>query len=86
MYLIFEGVSIEKKYLEIERCHHYSINLKCENGLGNIVLFESNGCYWIFLEARNYDYDVMFIRDDIRFTKIQDIDEVVNEMIEHITE
>lgn len=47
---------------------------------------ESNGEYWVYLEAGNYDYDVMFIRDDIRFSEIHDIDGVVADMIEHMSE
>lgn len=31
-----KGITIEKVHLEVEKGHHYSINLKCENGLGNI--------------------------------------------------
>lgn len=81
-----KGITIEKVHLEVEKGHHYSINLKCENGLGNIVLYESNGEYWVYLEAGNYDYDVIFIRDDIRFSEFHDIDGVVADMIEHMSE
>lgn len=81
-----KGIIIEKEHLEEKRGHHYSIHLKCESGLGNIVLYESNGEYWIYLEAGNYDYDVMFIRDNIKFLVFRDIDGVVADMIEHMAE
>ena len=48
------SITIEKIHLETEYGHHYSMNLKCDNGLGNIVLYESNGIYWFMLEAGNY--------------------------------
>ena len=80
-----EGIFIKEIHYEIEKGHYYRIGVESENGLGNIVLYESNNIYWIDLEAGNYDYDVMFIRSDIRFKKIEDINSLVDEWSEHLT-
>lgn len=47
-----KGVTVEKFGLG-EYGHQYWIKVKCENGLGNIVLHESNGMYWVDFEAGN---------------------------------
>ena len=80
------SITIEKIHLETEYGHHYSMNLKCDNGLGNIVLYESNGIYWFMLEAGNYYDDGMFIRDDVRFENIKDINHLVDEMLNYMVQ
>ena len=80
------SITIEKIHLETEYGYHYSMNLKCDNGLGNIVLYESNGIYWFMLEAGNYYDDGMFIRDDVRFENIEDINHLVDEMLNYMVQ
>lgn len=65
--------------------HQYWIKLHSENGLGNIVLYESNGYYWVDFEGGNYDYDIMFQRAGIEFDDTSQLDVYEKELIEHIT-
>ena len=65
--------------------HQYFIKLHTENGLGNIILYESNGYYWVDFEGGNYDYDVMFLRSGIEFRNVNELDVHEKELIEHIT-
>ena len=65
--------------------HQYWIKLHSENGLGNIVLYESNGYYWVDFEGGNYDYDGMFIRSGIDFIDENSLNNIEKEFIEHIT-
>lgn len=93
----FEGwylnkkISWEKKGVLVDKAglraygHQYWIKLHCENGLGNIVLHESNGMYWVDFEGGNYDYDVMFMRSGIEFDDMSELDVHEKEFIEHIT-
>ena len=55
------------------------IKLHCENGLGNIVLYESNGIYWVDFEGGNYDYDVMLTGCASNANAIEDIEPVQQE-------
>ena len=70
---------------ECVRGHQYWIKVKCENGLGNIVLHESNGMYWVDFEAGNYDYDVMYMESNISFVDVIELDDYEKEFIKHIT-
>lgn len=79
-----KGVTVEKFGLG-EFGHQYWIKVKCENGLGNIVLHESNGIYWVDFEAGNYDYDVMYIESNISFVDVKELDDYEIEFINHIT-
>ena len=79
-----KGVLIEKTHYEEQRGHHYAVSVKSENGLGNLVLYENNDYYWIDMEAGNYDFDTMFIRSDIRFNELDDVNSYLDEWIEHI--
>lgn len=65
--------------------HQYWIKLHSENGLGNIVLHESNNTYWVDFEGGNYDYDVMFLRAGIEFDDVSELDSYEKEFIKHIT-
>ena len=75
-----KGVTVEKFGLG-EYGHQYWIKVKCENGLGNIVLHESNGMYWVDFEAGNYDYDVMYMESNISFVDITELDDYKNQLI-----
>lgn len=41
------GVVIDSAGLREQYGHQYWIKVHTENGLGNIVLYESNGYYWV---------------------------------------
>lgn len=77
------GIVVDKAGLS-EFGHQYWIKLHSEYGLGIIVLYESNGYYWVDFEGGNYDYDVMFQRTGIEFKAINDLDIYENEFIKHI--
>lgn len=79
-----KGVFVDSAGLG-EYGHQYWIKLHSENGLGNIVLYESNGYYWVDLEGGNYDFDVMYQRIGIEFHAINEINTFERELIEHIT-
>ena len=68
-----------------EHGHQYWIKLHSENGLGNIVLYESNGLYWVDFEGGNYDYDVMFMKGGIDFVDESSLENIAAEFIKHIT-
>lgn len=64
--------------------HQYWIKLHSENGLGNIILYESNGYYWVDFEGGNYNYDVMFQRAGIEFNDIKELDVYEKDFVQHI--
>ena len=76
------GISIEEAGLS-EYGHQYWIKLRSEYGLGNIILNESNGIYWLDFEGGNYDFDVMYNKGNIEIDKAI-IDIYAEELIEHI--
>lgn len=84
-------VSWEQKGVVVDKAglgrygHQYCIKLHSENGLGNIILYESNGYYWVDFEGGNYDCDIMFMRAGIEFEDVQEMDVHEREFIEHIT-
>ncbi len=53
--------------------HQYHINVHTKNGIGNIVLYESNGYYWIDFEAGNFYTDMMFNKANIDYYNKKDI-------------
>ena len=67
------GIIVDRAGLG-EYGHHYWIELHTENGLGNIVLYESNGYYWVDFEAGNIAYDEMFLKGGIEFDRMSDLD------------
>lgn len=79
-----KGVLIEEAGLS-KYGHQYWIKVHSENGLGNIVLYESYGYYWVDFESGNYDYDGMFQRAGIEFNDVSELDVHAKEFIEHIT-
>lgn len=79
-----KGVFVDKAGLG-QYGHQYWIKLHSENGLGNIVLYESSGLYWVDFEGGNYDFDVMFVRTGIKFDNVNELDMYENEFINHIT-
>ena len=64
--------------------HQYWIKMHSENGLGNIVLYESNGYYWVDFESGNYSCDAMFLRTGIEFDEISELDTYEKAFIECI--
>mgnify|MGYP005782480847 FL=1 len=65
--------------------HQYWIKLHSNNGLGNIVLYESNGYYWVDFESGNYDCGIIFQRAGIEFYSINELDIYEKDFIKHIT-
>ncbi|MCH5341179.1 MAG: hypothetical protein J1E01_06915 [Acetatifactor sp.] len=64
--------------------HQYWIKLHAENGMGNIILYESNGYYWVDFEAANIAYDDMFLKGGIEFNSMSDLDTYEKEFIDYI--
>lgn len=79
----YRGIVIDKEGLS-EFGHQYWLKLHSENGLGNIVLYESNGYYWVDFEGGNYDYDVMYLKSGVQFNDITELDKYEKELIQHI--
>lgn len=77
------GIVVDEAGLS-EFGHQYWVKLHSENGLGNIVLYESNGYYWVDFEGGNYDYDVMYQRAGIEFNDIKELDVYERDFIKHI--
>ncbi len=68
--------------------HQYWIKVYSENGLGNIVLYESNGYYWIDFEAVNYNLNLeeaIFCKGNIEFGNEHNLLENEQEFIKYIT-
>lgn len=65
--------------------HQFWIKVHSDQGLGNIILYESDGDYWVDFECGNYDYDVMFQRSGITFQNIVELDCYEKDFIDHIT-
>lgn len=78
------GIQVNKAGLS-EFGHQYWIKMHSDQGLGNIVLYESNGYYWVDFEGGNYDYDVMFQRSGITFQNIDELDCYEKDFVQHIT-
>lgn len=66
--------------------HQYWIKVHSDQGLGNIVLYESNGYYWVDFEVGNYDKDVVFQKSGITFQKIDELDCYEKDLIQYIVE
>lgn len=64
--------------------HQYWIKLHSDMGLGNIVLYESNSCYWVEFESGNYNDDDIYIKSGIEFQNTIDLDKYENEFILNI--
>lgn len=77
------GINVDEAGLS-EFGHQYWIKLHSKNGLGNIVLYESNGYYWVDFEGGNYNYDIMFQRAGIEFSDINKLDIYEKDFIKHI--
>ncbi len=60
--------------------HNYKIELLAGNSKGTIILFESNGIYWVDLECVNFDKDEIFCQSVIDFENISDIADYVKKM------
>ena len=59
-----------------------------KSGLGNIVLYESNGYYWIDFEAVNYNLNLeeaIFCKGNIEFGNEHNLLENEQEFIKYIT-
>lgn len=64
--------------------HQFWIKMHSAQGLGNIVLYESNGYYWIDFEGGNYDKDVVFQKSGITFQSIDELDRYEKDLIQYI--
>lgn len=78
-----KGIFIESAELS-EFGHQYWIKIYSQNGLGNIVLYESNHCYWVDFEAGNITSDIMFCKGNLPFDKEDDIALYEKELIEYM--
>lgn len=83
-----EGIFLEAAGLS-GVAHQYWIKVYSEIGLGNIVLYESNGYYWVDFEAINYNLnleeDAIFCKGDIEFGNEYNLFRYEQEFIKHIT-
>ncbi|MCI8528256.1 MAG: hypothetical protein HFH82_03745 [Lachnospiraceae bacterium] len=83
-----KGIFVEAAELS-GTAHQYWIKVYSENGLGNIVLYESNGYYWVDFEAANYNLnlekDAIFCKGNIEFENEQDLFRCEQEFIRHIS-
>lgn len=77
------GIIVEKAGLG-KYGHQYWINLQAQNGLGHIVLYESNGYYWVDFHAGNYNCNDVFAKSGIEFNCMNDLDTYENEFINYI--
>lgn len=77
------GISIDKAGLS-QYSHQYWIKLHSDNGLGNIILYESNGYYWVDFESGNYTNDDMYIKSGIEFESMSDLNIYENEFLNHM--
>lgn len=82
------GIFVEAAGLS-DIAHQYWIKVYSENGLGNIVLYESNGYYWVDFESANYNLDLetdaIFCKGDIEFENEDDLLSCEQEFVKHIT-
>ena len=78
------GVYVETAGLS-DAAHQYWIKVYSENGLGNIVLYESNGYYWVDFECGNYHLEEIFCKGDITFESGCDLFRYEKEFIKYIT-
>lgn len=83
-----KGIFVEVAGLS-DVAHQYWIKVYSENGLGNIVLYESNGYYWVDFECANYhlalEEGAIFCRGDIEFESEDDLFRYEQEFVKHIT-
>lgn len=83
-----KGIFVETAGLR-DIAHQYWIKVYSESGLGNIVLYESNGYYWVDFEGANYNLkfeeNAFFCKGDIEFENEQDLFRYEQEFITHIT-
>lgn len=87
-----KGIFVEAAGLR-DAAHQYWIKLYSENGLGNIVLYKSNGYYWADFESANYNLDLeegaIFCKGNISFGNGHSLSSVLTcydqEFITHIT-
>ena len=67
-----QGIYVEMSGLS-KVAHQYWIKLYSENGFGNIVLYESNGYYWVDFECANHCLGQIFCKGDISFEHGSDL-------------
>ncbi len=81
-----KGIFVENAGLS-EAAHQYWIKVYSENGLGNIVLYESNGYNWVDFESGNYNLkeNDVFCKSGILFDTEDDLFTYEQEFIKHIT-
>lgn len=79
-----KGVVVDKAEYG-EYGHQFCIEVRSEKGMGDIVLYESNGYYWVDFEAGNYGCDEMFQRAGIEFENMRDLDVHEEKFIDYIT-
>ena len=79
--------SIWEKRGFLWRTPAYWIKVYSENGLGNIVLYESNGYNWVDFESGNYNLkeNDVFCKSGILFDTEDDLFTYEQEFIKHIT-
>ncbi len=65
--------------------HQYWIKAYSKHGLGNIILYESNGYYWVDFECGNYSLDKIFCKSNISFTNENDLLYYEQAFINYIT-
>lgn len=78
------GISVTEAGLG-EYGHQYWIKLHSKNGLGNIVLYESNRYYWVDFESGSYTHDIMFLKAGIEFENTSELDVYESEFISYLT-
>lgn len=74
------GISVDEAGLS-KYGHQYWIKLHSECGLGNIILYESNGYYWVDFESGNYNCNDIYQKSGIEFEKMSDLNKYETEFI-----
>lgn len=63
-----QGISLIKSSYELTVRHSYALFFKTDDELaeGQIILYESNGIYWLDFECANFFEGDIYIKSDIR--------------------
>lgn len=82
-----KGLILKESYVDDEYRHSYALFFKSNDDLGegSIILYESNGIYWVDFEAGNFISCEMYIRAGIEFVTQNSLEPYCRQFLEHIT-
>lgn len=82
-----KGLILKESYIDDIYRHSYALFFKSKDNLGegNIILYESNGIYWVDFEGGNYISCEVYLKAGIEFMNENSLEPYFSQFLDHIT-